>query len=185
MELDVFGVDDARASTVRHREPVAAGAGRIGRAQEDLAEAAGGKHGGAGEAAVDPARALVENVRADARKRTVNRAPVAALVRGCEQVDGGVVREQAYAWVCAQSFDELVFDGTAGGIGGVRDAGDRVPAFTAQREVAVGRAIEWHAELVDQDRLDERRALGGERANRLLVAQTGAGIDDVLRQRLG
>ena len=185
MELDVFGVDDARAGAVCHRESVAARAGRIRRAQEDLAQAAGGQHGGAGEAAIDLAGALVVDVRADARQRIVHGAPIAALVRRRQQVDGGVVREQANARMRAQRLDQLVLDGTAGGIGGVHDAGNRVPSFPAQREAAVGRAIERHAELVDQDRLDERRALVGKGANRLLVAKAGAGIDDVLRQRPG
>ena len=46
VELHVLGVDHARAGAVSHRDTVAAGARRVGRAQEDLPQAAGGEDRG-------------------------------------------------------------------------------------------------------------------------------------------
>jgi hypothetical protein len=90
VELHVLGVDHARAGAIRHGEAVAARPDRVGGAQEDLAEPAGGEHGGARETAIDRTGRLVEHVGADAGQRVVDRAPVAAVVRRREQVDCGV-----------------------------------------------------------------------------------------------
>ena len=63
--------------------------------------------------------------------------------------------------------------------------GERMPAFASQRQPTVGSAIERHRELVDQHRLDQLRAFLREREDGLLMAQPGARVDDVLRQRIG
>ena len=73
VELHVLGVDHARAGAVGHREPVAARAGRVGRAQVDLPEAAGGEYGRAREAAdhlvASPGRAGRRRRRTPGRRR--------------------------------------------------------------------------------------------------------------------
>ena len=157
VELHVLGVDHAGAGAVRHGEAVAARAHRVGGAQEDLAEPAGGQDGGAGEAADDLARRLVEHVGADAGQRVVDGAAVAAVVRRCEQVDGRVAGEETHARVARERGDQRVLDGAAGGVGGVQDARQRVPALAAERETAVGPAVEGHVQPVEQDRLHQPR----------------------------
>ncbi len=99
VELHVLGVDHPGAGAIRHRESVAARAHGVGGAQVDLAEPAGGQDGGAGEAADDLARGLLEHVGAHAGQRVVDGAAVAAVVGRGEQVHRGVRGEEAHARV--------------------------------------------------------------------------------------
>ena len=108
VELDVLGVDDPRAGAIGHGEAVAAGAHRVGRAQEDLAEPARGQHRRAGEAADDLAGRLVEHVGAHAGQRIVDGAAVAAVVRRGQQVDGRVAGEEPHARVLRERRDQRV-----------------------------------------------------------------------------
>ena len=139
VELDVLGVDHARTGAVGHGETVAARAGRVGGAQEDLAEAAGGEQRGAGQAAVDAARALVEHVGADAGQRLVDGAPVATLVGRRQQVDGRVVRQQRGPSGGGASA-ATILSSIARPVASVACAmrGDGMPALAAERQPPVG-----------------------------------------------
>ena len=138
VKLDVLGVDDPRAGAVGHGQPVAARAHRVGRAQEDLAEAAGGQHRGPGEAADHVSGSLVEHVSAHAGQRIVDRTAVAAVVRRRQQVHGRVAGEEPHSRVLRERRDQRALDRAAGGVGDVHDARQRVAALAAQRQAAVG-----------------------------------------------
>jgi hypothetical protein len=106
------------------------------------------------------------------------------VVRRREQVDRGVAEQELHARVALQGRDQRVLDGAPRGIGGVQDARQRMPAFAAEREAAVGRAVERHTQPVEQDRLHQLRAALREDRHRLVVAQAVARVLDVPGEQL-
>ena len=91
VELDIFGVDDARPGAVRHGQPVSARAGRVGGVAVDAPQPAGCQDGRLGHVAVDGAFFAVKGKRAVADDRFIGGQRIARMVRKGDQVDRGHV----------------------------------------------------------------------------------------------
>ena len=170
VELVKFHVRDLRARAVRHRDAVPGRDVRVGRVEVDLPCPAAREHGGAREDGLDDAGADVEDVRTGA-----DLGP--AVLRERDEVDGHVLLEDLNVLGGPDSFEHGALDLAARGVGRVRDAPGRVPAFEVKIE---GRlvTVEARAEL-----LEHRDARGGVLDAELddpLVAKAGPGLEGVL-----
>src|SRR5690606_16964111 len=108
------------------------------------------EHGRTRETAHDLAGRLLEHVRTDAGQRIVDGAAVAPVVRGCQEVDAGVICQDAHPRVTRQRLDECALDRAAGCVRGVHDARDRVPGPAAEGEIAAGFEIGRYLQSSEQ-----------------------------------
>ena len=121
---------DRRAGAVGHRDAVAGRDVGVARVEVDLAGAAGGQQGRAGEEGVHAAAADVQHVGApDAVVAVADRAAEARLE---DQVDRQVVLEDRDPRVGAAALEQALLDLAAGGVLRVQDAPARVAPLHAE-----------------------------------------------------
>jgi hypothetical protein len=142
VELDELHVADTATGAPGHGNAVAGGGVGVAGVAVDLAHAAGGQHHGGSGQGLHPAMVHVQGIH-----------PVAArwflafeMARG-DHVHRHPALAQRDVGVCLGARQQRVVDGLAGGVGRVRDAAHRVPAFTreVQAQRAVGVARKRHA----------------------------------------
>ena len=127
VELDVLEVQQARPRAPRHREAVAAGAGRVRRVQVDLAEASGREDRLARQAGRDGAAVLaLEQVRADDDRGVIPVGRIDRVVGERQQIDRRRLEEPPDVLLAAAGLDERPLDRGAGLVLDVENARNRV-----------------------------------------------------------
>ena len=178
VELHELEVRHHRADPVGHGHAVAGRDVGVGRVDVDLAGAAGGEDRRPGGDGADLAVALVEHVRAEARR-------LAAVAGHVEQVDREVILEDRDVGVALDRGQERSLDLAAADVLVVDHAAPAVAALAGQVERAGGVAIEVGAER--EQLLDRGRALGDDALDHLAIAQAIADhqrVGDVLLERV-
>ncbi len=135
VELDELGIDDPGPGPVRHGQTVSSSSGGIRGPEEDLAQAAGGKDGLLCLVTAHPPFLLIQDIGSHARKRVVHGQPVSGVVRGGEEIDGRVLREDGDVGVGRHQLLKGDLHGLSGGIGGVDNSGKGVASsWTRDRD---------------------------------------------------
>ena len=184
VELDVLEVQEPCAGAPRHREAVSAGSGRVGRVQIDLAEAARGEDRLAREVRRDAVAVAREQVRADDGRRVVPVGGIGRVVREREQIHRRRLEQPADVLLLAARLEQRALDGSARRVLDMQDPGHRVRPLERPVE-ACPVAVEGHGKLLDEQRLDEVRALAGNERDRFGRAEPVARARDVGGELLG
>ncbi len=175
VKLDELHVDAAGARAVRHRHPVSAGAGRIGRVKKDPPEASGCQDGLPGHERLDAPRLVVEHVGPDAGRRRVHVARVARMVRQGQQIDRAPAGEHGHVRLPQDGGQHRLLDRSPRRVFVVNDACDGVRSLGRQIEPAVIVPVEGHADVVDEQLLDQPGALAAEKLDGGGFAEPRAG----------
>ena len=184
VELHELHVEAARARPVRHRHAVAAGPARVRRVQVDAAQAAGREDGLLRQQRLHLPGRLIEDVCADAGRRRVDVERVARVVGEGEQIHRGLSGEDRRARLAAHGREHGLLDGAPGAVGVMDDAREGVRGLGREVKLAARQAVERHTGVVDQELLDQARALAAEQLHRRRIAEAGASRHDVGRQPL-
>jgi hypothetical protein len=126
-----------------------------------------------------------KDIGAHAGERFIDRQTVQAVVGGGQEVHRRVVRQQGHVGPCLQRLDQPLLDGPAGGVAHVQDAAGRVGRFADVLELAIGRAGKGHPQAVDQELLEQGRALARQQAHGLRIVVAVAGAHQVGGQQIG
>ena len=132
MELDVFGVGDASAGPVCHRQAITAGSGGIGGVAIDAPDSAGGEDGFAGDDAVHHFGGAVKDVGAVTGDRLVGVERVGGVVGVGNQVDGGGIGHQLDVGLSAHGGGEGFDDTAPGAIADMQNPPARMGRFLAE-----------------------------------------------------
>ncbi len=84
--------------------------------------------------------------------------------------------------MAAHRVEQRQLDGLAGGVGGVDDAREGVPAFEGQRKIAVGAAVEGNVDTLEQDAAQRIRSVFGHDVHGARVAVPVSGAQDIFGQ---
>ena len=185
MELDVFGVDDARPGPAGHRQTVPPCPGWVGGVAEDAANAAGRQDGDRGKCAVDGFPFSVKDIGTMAGYGCVGRQGIARMVGVGDQVHRGGIGQQLNVGVFLQRADQPLHDGFSRSIPHVEDAPPRMGSFLPVLHVAVLMVIEDDARCPDQHLLEQVRSFLGQDARRPGQGCPCTGGQDVRHQQVG
>ena len=179
MELNVLGVDDARACPVGHGQAVSAGSRGVGGVVKDPAQAARGQHRESRQVAVDPARPAIEQIGAVAGDGSVGGQRIPGVMGKSDEIHGREAGEKRDVGTAAQYRHQPFDDAQAGGVSHVDYPPARMGSLVSINQLTGIAAVERDSCLLHQNLLQQPGTLFRQKPGGLRRAGSGPGGDDV------